>query len=103
MVVLRYTVLGGQAREFVVAGPLAGDLSGAIPLLHSGPQELIRFDYRFLGVDAIAASAAQEPIVGERIVPPSQTMIDALPLPRRLQAMTGAARIGAARRRWRVP
>ena len=89
MVVLRYSVLGGQAREFLVAGPLAGSLAGAIPILHSGPQELIRFDYRFIGVDAIAASLPQEPIVGERVVPPSQTMVDALPLPRRLQAMTG--------------
>jgi uncharacterized protein (DUF58 family) len=96
-VVLRYSVLGGQEREFAVAGPLAGDLAGAIPLLHSGPQELVRFDYRFIGVDAMAASLPQEPIVGERVVPPSQTMIDALPLPRRLQAMTGlheSARLG---------
>jgi uncharacterized protein (DUF58 family) len=97
MIVLRYSVLGGQARELVVAGPLAGELAGAIPLLHSGPQELIRFDYRFLGVDAMSASLPQEPIVGERVVPPGQTLIDALPLPRRLQAMTGShesARLG---------
>ena len=97
MIVLRYSVLGGQPREFVVASPLSGGLAGAIPILHSGPQELIRFDYRFVGVDAIAASRAQDPIVGERVVPPSHTMIDALPLPRRLQAMTGpheSARLG---------
>lgn len=99
MIVLRYSVLGGQAREFVVAGWAGsiGELAGAVPILHSGPQELIRFDYRFLGVDAIAASLPQEPIIGERVVPPSHTMIDALPLPRRLQAMTGAhesARLG---------
>ena len=61
MIVLRYSVLGGEPHEVVVAGPLAGDLAGAIPLLHSGPQELIRFDYRFLGVDAMAASLPQEP------------------------------------------
>ncbi len=97
MIVLRYSVLGGKARELVVAGPLAGGIAGTVPLLHSGPQELVRFDYRFLGVDAVAASVPQEPIVGERVVPPSRTMIDALPLPRRLQAMTGlheSARLG---------
>ncbi|HEX3617264.1 MAG TPA: DUF58 domain-containing protein [Solirubrobacteraceae bacterium] len=99
MIVLRYSVLGGQAREFVVAGRVGSiaELAGVVPLLHSGPQELVRFDYRFLGVDAISASLPQEPIVGERVVPPSQTMIDALPLPRRLQAMTGShesARLG---------
>lgn len=96
-IVLRYSVLGGHARELLVAGPLAGDIAGAVPLLHSGPQELIRFDYRFLGVDAMAASVPQDPIVGERVVPPSQMLIDALPLPRRLQTMTGShesARIG---------
>ena len=90
MVVLRYSVLGGEARELVVAGPLAGDLAGAIPLLHSGPQELVRFDYRFLGIDATAASLPQEPIVGERVVAPGQAAIRSLPLPRRLQAMTGS-------------
>lgn len=91
MIVLRYSVLGGQARELIVARRAGsiGELAGAVPLLHSGPQELVRFDYRFLGVDAMSASLPQEPIVGERVVPPSQTMIDALPLPRRLQAMTG--------------
>jgi uncharacterized protein (DUF58 family) len=97
MVVLRYSVLGGEARELVVAGPLAGDLAGAIPLLHSGPQELVRFDYRFLGLDATAASLPQEPIVGERVVAPGQAAIRSLPLPRRLQGMTGShesARIG---------
>jgi uncharacterized protein (DUF58 family) len=96
-IVLRYSVLGGAARELLVAAPQTGEIAGTVPLLHSGPQELIRFDYRFLGVDTIAASLAQEPVIGERIVPPSQTMIDALPLPRRLQAMTGlheSARLG---------
>jgi uncharacterized protein (DUF58 family) len=96
-IVLRYSVLGGEARELVLAGPLAGELTGAIPLLHSGPQELVRFDYRFLTADAIAASLPQEPIIGERVVAPDQTTIRSLPLPRRLQGMTGAhesARIG---------
>lgn len=99
MVVLRYSVLGGEARELVVAGRAGsiGDLRGAIPLLHSGPQELVRFDYRFLSADALAGSLAQAPIIGERVVPPAQTALRALPLPRRLQAMTGShesARIG---------
>lgn len=99
LVVVRYSVLGGEAREIVVAGRAGsiGDLGGAIPLLHSGPQELIRFEYRFLSVDALAGSLPNEPVVGERVVPPSQTQLRALPLPRRLQSMTGpheSARIG---------
>jgi uncharacterized protein (DUF58 family) len=89
-IVLRYSVLGGEAQEFVVASPLTGDLAGTVPLLHSGPQELVRFDYRFLGADAVQASTPQEPIIGDRVVAPSQTTIRSLPLPHRLQGMTGA-------------
>ncbi|MGH2861937.1 MAG: DUF58 domain-containing protein [Solirubrobacteraceae bacterium] len=97
MIVLRHSMLSGQACDFALACPLTGEIVGVIPLLHSGPQELIRFDYRFFGIDATVVSVPQDPIVGERVVPPSQTMIDALPLPRRLQAMTGShasARLG---------
>ncbi|HTU86254.1 MAG TPA: DUF58 domain-containing protein [Solirubrobacteraceae bacterium] len=88
--VLRYSVLGGEAREFVVATPLTGEIAGTVPLLHSGPQELVRFDYRFLGADAVEASTPQEPIIGERVVAPGHTTIRSLPLPHRLQGMTGA-------------
>ncbi|MGH2873018.1 MAG: DUF58 domain-containing protein, partial [Solirubrobacteraceae bacterium] len=89
VIVLRYRVLGGQARELAVAGPLTGDLAGTVPLLHSGPQELVRFDYRLVGIDAVVVNTPQEPIVGERVVAPGQTTIRSLPLPRRLQGMTG--------------
>lgn len=89
-VVLRYSVLGGAVRELAVAGRRAGDLCGRVPLLHSGPQEFVRFEYRFLGLDATAASTPQEPIVGERVVAPARQTIRALPLPQRLQGMTGS-------------
>ncbi len=89
-VVLRYSVLGGEVREVAVAGQRAGDLCGRVPLLHSGPQEFVRFEYRFLGTDATAASAPQEPIVGERVVAPAQQAVRSLPLPQRLQGMTGS-------------
>ncbi len=88
-VVLRYSVLGGEAREVAVASRRAGEISGRVPLLHSGPQEFVRFEYRFLGVDATVASTPQEPIVGERVVAPAQQAIRSLPLPHRLQGMTG--------------
>ncbi len=90
LIVLRHGVLGGEAHELVVAGPLARDLAASVPLLHSGPQELVRVDYRFLGVDAAVVSIPQEPLIGERVVAPDQQTIHALPLPRRLQGMTGS-------------
>jgi uncharacterized protein (DUF58 family) len=96
-VIMRYRVLGGTAREFTVAAPLARELGGVVPLLHSGPQELVRFDYRFLTADCLGASRPQEPIIGERVVAPGQQEIRALPLPRRLPGLIGAhesARVG---------
>lgn len=89
MAIVRYSVLGSPGTELVVAGLGTGDHAGRVPLLHSGPQELIRFDYRFLGIDAIAESLPQEPIIGEHVVAPSQTTLRHLPLPRRLQGLTG--------------
>jgi uncharacterized protein (DUF58 family) len=88
-IVLRYSVLGAEGGELAVAVPLTRELGGLVPLLHSGPQELVRFDYRFLGSDAAAASRPEDPIIGEHVVAPSQTTIHSLPLPRRLQGMTG--------------
>ena len=88
-IVLRCTRLAGDAREVVVAGPFAGDLGGRVALLHSGPQELVRVDYRFLGADVAAVSLAEEPLVAERVVAPRLAAMPRLPLPRRLQGLTG--------------
>lgn len=89
IIVLRCSVLGGESRELAVSGPLTDELVGLVPLLHSGPQEIVRFDYRFLASDAAAASLPQDPIIGEYVVAPGQATIHSLPLPRRLQGMTG--------------
>jgi uncharacterized protein (DUF58 family) len=89
-VILRYRVLGGAAHEFTLAAPLTREVGGTVPLLHSGPQELVRFDYRFLSADGLAASRPQQPIIGEFVVTPGQQEIRELPLPRRLPGMIGA-------------
>jgi uncharacterized protein (DUF58 family) len=89
-IALRYTALAGEAREIVVAGPQPDDLVGRVRLLHSGPQELVRVEYRFLGADAAALSLPQEPLVARRVVAPPRTAIRSLPLPRRLQGLTGS-------------
>ena len=89
-IVLRYSVLGGEAQELVVAGPLAGDLSGHVPLLHSGPQEVLRVEYRLLGPDGVARSLPQEPLVASLVIAPRPATIRSLPLPHRLQGLTGS-------------
>jgi uncharacterized protein (DUF58 family) len=96
-IALRYSLLAGQGREVVVAGPLPGLLAGRVPLLHSGPQELVRIEYRFLGVDAAMLSLPGEPVVASRVIAPRHMAIGRLPLPRRLQGLTGShesARLG---------
>ncbi len=54
------------------------------------PQELVRVWYRFLGADAAAATLPpNEPVVATRVIAPSQLTIGSMPLPRRLQGLTG--------------
>nr|MDA8291378.1 DUF58 domain-containing protein [Actinomycetota bacterium] len=89
MAVVRYRVLDGEPREIVVCGRGASELVGRVPLLHSGPQELLRVDCRFLGVDAASVGAALDPIVASRVLAPRQDAVRSLPLPWRLQGLTG--------------
>lgn len=88
-VILRYSLLNGGQTEIAVASRQAGDLAGSVPLLHSGPQELVRLEYRLLGADAGAASSTVGPLTAERVVAPQNFKFDALPLPPRLQGLTG--------------
>lgn len=88
--VLRYSVLAGAERELVVANPSPEELEGRVPLLHSGPQELVRVSCWFLSGDgALASQPPAEPVIATRVVAPSQMAIGSLPLPRRLQGLTG--------------
>jgi uncharacterized protein (DUF58 family) len=89
-IAVRYSLVAGEAREIVVAGPLAGDLAGRVPLLHSGPQELVRIEYRLLSTDMLALSLPSEPLVASHVVAPRRALIASLPLPRRLQGLTGS-------------
>lgn len=87
-ILLRSTTLGGDAHE-VVIDPRRGELAGQIPVLHSGPQELVRVEYRLLGPDAVAVSRPAAPLTASGVLAPAHTAIERLPLPRRLQGLTG--------------
>jgi len=95
--VVRQSLLGGEPRELVLAGQQAGELAGEVTLLHSGPQEVVRFELRLLGAEQAAISLPEDPIVGELVVAPASTRVRSLPLPLRLQGLTGthaSARLG---------
>ncbi|HTB08571.1 MAG TPA: DUF58 domain-containing protein [Acidimicrobiales bacterium] len=89
-VVVRSTVLGGDTNEIVLAAPVVRDVTGSIPLLHSGLQELVRFEYRFLGTDAGATSPPAESLVATRVISPARARVASLPLPLRLRGLTGS-------------
>jgi uncharacterized protein (DUF58 family) len=96
-IVVRSIVLGGEARETVLAAPMSRDVTGRVPLLHSGPQELVRFEYRFIGADAGTISLPEVPLVASRVVAPPRAMVAWLALPPRLRGLTGShesARVG---------
>jgi len=93
-VAARFSTHGGEAEELLIGARSAGELHGTVPLLHSGPQELLRLDYRLHGIDGSVLGEGPE---GEgagglsvtRTIPASYHAISALPLPRRLQGLTG--------------
>jgi uncharacterized protein (DUF58 family) len=88
-IALRWSVLTGAAREVVLAAPLAAGVSGTVPLVHSGPQELVRVEHRFLGPDAATLSLPGEPRVASRVIAARRQPIRSLPLPSRLRGLTG--------------
>jgi uncharacterized protein (DUF58 family) len=89
-VALRTALLGGRPSAIVVSERHARQLTGTVGLLHSGPQELARVEYRLFGADAGVVSAPSQPLVASRVIAPPRVALERLPLPRRLQARVGA-------------
>lgn len=86
---LRLGSLGGKPQEIVVTAQTARDLRGRVPILHSGPQEVLRVSYQLITADAACLSFPEGPLSAARVVPPPYTAVRNLPLPRRLQGLTG--------------
>jgi uncharacterized protein (DUF58 family) len=87
---LRLSLLGASPLDVVVAPATAAALSGTVPVLHSGPQEVVAVEYRAIGADAawVGAPTARLPV--ERVQAPAIAAIRSLVLPHRLQGLTGA-------------
>jgi uncharacterized protein (DUF58 family) len=91
---VRYASQGSvESRATLVAdagpGRPAPRLTGELPVLHSGPHEFLRLDYRLTALDAAFVSEPSAPVRVQRTVPAPFTPIVSLPLPRRLQGLTG--------------
>ena len=88
-VVLRLGSLGNRPRDFLVSSKSMRRLTGSVPFLHSGPQELLRVACRLLGTDAAMIGRLPNELSAELVVPPARIALAHLPLPRRLHGLTG--------------
>ena len=86
---VRLATLDASPQEIVVSAEAARELRGRIPVLHSGPQQVLRVEHRLFSADAAWRSLPQDPLKVNRVIPPPYTAVTALPLPRRLLGLTG--------------
>jgi uncharacterized protein (DUF58 family) len=86
---IRLSLLEAPPRDIVITAASARTLTGVVPILHSGPQELLQLEYRLLATDAAFTSAPSEPFALNRVVQPPFSPITSLPLPGRLLGLTG--------------
>ncbi|HEX4057224.1 MAG TPA: DUF58 domain-containing protein [Galbitalea sp.] len=88
-IVVRLYERGRERSELVVDSATAALLSGEIEIVHSGPQELVRVDYRLVGPQGGVTTA---PVVGprsSRVIPPRLLPLRRLPLPFRMFGLSG--------------
>jgi len=80
-----------RASTTLAAGGVGSTgFTGVIPVLHSGPHEFLRLDYRLVTADGAFVGEPSRLVRVNRVVPAPFTPIGSLPLPHRLQGMTGA-------------
>jgi uncharacterized protein (DUF58 family) len=87
-VALRLASFGGDPRE-IVLGAGGRPARMRLPVLHSGPQEVLRVEYRLVGPEATVLGLPQDPLTVRRVIPAPYTAVANLPLPARLQGLTG--------------
>jgi uncharacterized protein (DUF58 family) len=85
---LRIVILDNPIGEFTVDARGA-TVPGTVPIVHSGPQDLLGIHYRLIGEDAAFVSEPPAPITVRRTVSPSYSPVSSLPLPPVLHGLTG--------------
>jgi uncharacterized protein (DUF58 family) len=86
---IRLRLIEGRPQDLAVTAAQARKLSGAVAILHSGRQELLRIQYQLISADGLTLTRPTEPERTVRVVPPPFTAITTLPLPHRLIGLTG--------------
>lgn len=87
---LRVTTLDTEPQEIHLRPDALRDFAVHAAVLHSGPQDFFRIDYRLFGPDASVVSAPIGPLTLRRVIAPPHAAIVSLPLPRRLPGVTGS-------------
>jgi uncharacterized protein (DUF58 family) len=89
VVQLRLAPLGQPPQELALSGH-AAEVSGTVPMLHSGRLEIVSLQYRLIGADGSFVTVPAPPFRVENVVAPQVQQISSLPLPRQLPGVTGA-------------
>ena len=79
---------GAAARPLVVALPTA-PLRGAVPVLHSGPQELVAVEGWLVASGGAAVAGPFGPVILEQVVRPARPPLQHLPQPPHLRGLSG--------------
>jgi hypothetical protein len=87
---LRFGMLGGEPIDLITTPETAQDLSGGVPIMHSGRQVVLSLEHRVIGENAWWVGVPSGPTTVERVQRPTVVPVQSLVLPRRLQGLTGA-------------
>ena len=96
LVHLRVITESSFSHELFLAPRHDADLTGRLPVLHSGRQRVVDVSYRLTGVDGGWLSTPVPREIVERVVDPVIAPVASVPLPHRLTGLTGLHRSARA-------
>lgn len=89
---LRVTPQGSRTHDLILSSRELAEITGRIPIVHSGRQRVVEVSYRLVGVDGGWLSMPVPREVAERVVNPLIAPIASIPLPQRLTGVAGVHR-----------
>lgn len=89
LVHLRVAPPGQEVYHLILAPRDAAQVTGALPVVHSGRQRVVEVSYRLIGVEGDWLSLPAPRQIAERVVQPVIVPLPSVPLPHRLTGLTG--------------